>query len=174
MVAAACVASVSAQDRVWKHGTWAAAPDARTYAIDTSTEIITAVDPERRDARAVSVTEGAPVSFVLLDAGPTLVVRDSANTEHRLVFLSARKKYTTDYAAAGPGHFIKAVTADGASITLEDGSRWDIDPLARFGVTEWAPLEMISIRRSTDDPDFGYEIDNTSRDDGALGNYRKN
>jgi hypothetical protein len=46
--------------------------------------------------------------------------------------------------------------------------------MVRFSVADWEVNEMISVRRSTDDPSYGYEIDNTSRDDGALGNYRKN
>ena len=81
--------------------------------------------------------------------------------------------YVQAHAAAGPGHFIKSVGPEGASITLEDGSRWDIDPMVRFSVADWETNEMISIRRSTDDPGYGYEIDTTSRDDGALANYRK-
>ena len=60
----------------------------------------------------------------------------------------------------------------GVSVTLEDGSRWDIDPRVQFSVADWQPDDLVTLRRSTDDPAYRYEVDNTSRDDGALANYR--
>jgi hypothetical protein len=60
----------------------------------------------------------------------------------------------------------------GKLVTLEDGSQWDIDPRVQFVVADWQPDDLISIRRSTDEPAFAFEIDNTSRDDGALANLR--
>jgi hypothetical protein len=167
------VAVAAAQEqRVWKQGTWTEPPDARTYAIETATEIITARDPEARTARALDVPEGAAVSYVIVDAGRSLIVRDSSQTEHRLTLLGTKPKYSTSYAAAGGGHYIKSVAPGGASVTLEDGSRWDIDPMVRFSVADWESDDLVTVRRSTDDPAFAYEVDNTSRDDGALANYR--
>ena len=84
------------------------------------------------------------------------------------------------YASTGGGHYIKAVGPDGQSVTLEDGSVWEIDPRSWFVTVHWQPLEGITVRRTAPDtakngdvePGFNYEIDNTDQDDGALARYR--
>jgi hypothetical protein len=90
------------------------------------------------------------------------------------------RKTDVIYAATGSGHYIKAVGPDGQSVTLEDGSVWEIDPRSWFFTVHWQPLEGITIRRTAADtdrqgavePGFNYEIDNTDQDDGALARYR--
>ena len=41
-----------------------------------------------------------------------------------------------------------------------------------FAVADWHPDDLIAVRRSTSDPDFAFEVDNTTQDDGAMANYR--
>jgi hypothetical protein len=163
-------ASVAAQDRTWTDGVWVASIDAHTYTIETTAEIVTAIDPQPRPERAMTTTEGNHVSLAII--GRTVYVRDAAHAEHPLELVSRGPKYSRTYTAAGSGHFIKSITSDGSTITLEDGSRWDIDARALFEVAEWQPLEAIAIRPSTDDPGFGYEMDDIDRDDGVLANHR--
>jgi hypothetical protein len=80
-------------------------------------------------------------------------------------------KTDVGYASLGGGHYIKAVGADGESVTLEDGSVWEIDSRARFFTEHWQPLENITVRRTDPQNGFNYEIDNTDQDDGALARY---
>jgi len=131
-------------------------------------------DPTPQATRSFSPVAGDAVKFISGSPAANVRVVDDRTGEHALVLVRQRPKYSSDYPAAGPGHFIKSVVPGGGSIILEDGSRWEIDPMVRFSVTDWETNEMISIRRSIDDPAYAYEIDNTSRDDGALANYRKN
>jgi hypothetical protein len=104
--------------------------------------------------------------------GQTLYVLDAEKTEHPLSLVSAGAKYSKNYDAIGGGHFIKSVAAGGVQVTLEDGSRWDIEPRRHFAVAGWQPDDLIAMRREAGDADFSFEIDNTSQDDGALANYR--
>jgi len=65
-----------------------------------------------------------------------------------------------------------SIRPGGTQLTLEDGSRWDIDPRQYFAVANWQPDDLISIRREESDPDFSFEVDNTTQDDGSLANFR--
>jgi len=161
-------ALTSAAERTWKTGAWAFAPSGRIYVIESATEFITGEAPES-DAVAIAATVGEAVQYAVEQR--TLFVQAPDKTEHALRLVSAAAKYSAAYSAIGGGHFIKMVTAAGGRVTLEDGSRWDIDPRVRFAVAEWEPDDLISIRRSNDDKAFAFEIDNTSRDDGALTNH---
>jgi hypothetical protein len=76
-----------------------------------------------------------------------------------------------DYSAIGPGHFIQSVSDDGALITLEDKSRWAIDPRVRFKTMHWQHDAGISVRRATPENGFTYELDNIDEDDGVLARY---
>jgi hypothetical protein len=174
LTAAMCLAGMLfAQDRTWKEGVWTTAPDEHSYAIETDRDILVLTEQTPEAARSFAPIVGETVTY-RTEKAPAVSVHDERTGDHTLQLVRQRPKYATDYPAAGSGHFIKAVGPGGASVVLEDGSRWDIDPLVRFSVADWETNEMISIRRSTDDPAFSYEIDNTSRDDGALANYRRN
>lgn len=59
--------------------------------------------------------------------------------------------------------------SDFSRVTLEDGSRWDMDPRAHFSVAEWQADVLVTVRRSSDDPLFPFNVSNTTRDDGAVG-----
>jgi hypothetical protein len=161
-------ALTSAAERTWKTGTWAFPPHDRVYVIESATEFITGEAPEP-NASTVAASAGDAVQYAVEQR--TLVVLGADKTEHVLRLVSSTPKYSSDYAALGGGHYIKTVSPGGARVTLEDGSRWDVDARVRFAVAEWEPDDLISVRRSNDDDAFVFEIDNTSRDDGALSNH---
>ena len=167
VLVAVAVAAPAAAERAWKSGTWSTA-DRGAYAIETSTQVITAESPGSETT--VEATPGTGVQFAI-DA-QTVYVLDAKRAEHTLKLLGIADKYSKSYAAVGSGHYIKAVAPGGTQVTLEDGSRWDIDSRQHFAVATWHPDDLISIRREEEDPQFAFEIDNTTEDDGALANYR--
>lgn len=162
-------ASALAQ-RAWREGIWAAPPAPRLVAIETDTEIVSAQESDESDPGGWAGKPGEPVRY-LIDRS-TLYLLDRDNHEHALRVIESAPKYSSEYGALGGGHYIKSVAPGGLSLTLEDGTRWDIDPRQHFAVAGWSPDDLITVRRSTDDPAFAFEIDNTSQDDGALANRR--
>ena len=78
------------------------------------------------------------------------------------------------YDAPGSGHLLREVAENGRFITLEDGSHWEIHPRDRFRTIDWEPDSGISVRTTRGDDGYGYEIVNTSLDDGALARLRPN
>jgi hypothetical protein len=161
-------AVTAAAERAWKTGAWAPRAESGAYTIETPTDLITG--EAGAGAAAPKDSAGAAVQFAI--EGQTLYVLDPDKTEHALKLLASRPKYSPDYPATGAGHFIKSVAPGGTSVTLEDGSRWDVDPRQHFAVAGWQVEDLMSVRRSNDDPAFAFEIDNTTQDDGALANYR--
>lgn len=154
-------------ERAWKEGVWAPR-DGRTYVIETAREVITARPTGAQDP-PLDAAPGTAVQFAIEDR--RVYVR-AGTTEHVLDLVASAPKYADTYGALGSGHYITAVAPGGTTVTLEDGSRWDVDPRQHFAVAGWQPDDLISVRRSTSDPDFAYEIDNTSQDDGAPANFR--
>lgn len=157
----------SAAERAWKTGTWAESPDAKTFAIESATEIIRG-EMRTDDTVPLSTSPGTSVQYAVEQQ--TLFILDSAKVEHALRLLGTAPKYSKNYGATGGGHYITAVAPGGTRLTLEDGSRWDIDVRQHFRVADWQAEDLISVRRSNDDPAFAYEVDNTSRDEGVLAN----
>jgi hypothetical protein len=160
------VAAGAAAERAWKSGTWVARTSSGAYAVETATDVITA----ESTGETLAATPGTDVQFAI--EGRTLYVRDAQGTEHALTLLESNPKYSKNYAAVGSGHFITSVAPGGTQVTLEDGSRWDIDERQHFAVAGWQVDDLISIRREEGDPGFAFEIDNTTQDDGSLANYR--
>ena len=68
----------------------------------------------------------------LVTGAQTVYVLDAKRAEHALTLLGIADKYSKSYAAVGSGHYIKAVAPGGTQVTLEDGSRWDIDDRQHF------------------------------------------
>jgi DNA-binding beta-propeller fold protein YncE len=159
-------ASAAGAERAWKTGTWLARTASGAYVLETQHDIVTA---EAGSAETLSATPGTEVKFAI--ESNTLYVLE-ASGEHTLRVIEASPKYSSNYQAVGSGHFVKSVAPGGTQVTLEDGSRWDIDPRQHFAVAGWQPDDLISIRREEGDPAFSFEIDNTTQDDGALANYR--
>jgi len=158
--------SATAAQRVWQKGAWGSRTSSGLYTIETATDVITG---EASGGEPLTATAGTAVQFAI--EGQALYVREG-DAERRLTLTDSGPKYSKNYAAIGGGHFIKTVAAGGTQVTLEDGSRWDIDPRQYFAVANWQSDDLISIRREESDPAFSFEIDNTSRDDGSLANFR--
>jgi hypothetical protein len=157
------------QQRSWKDGTWGPR-DERQVIVETDTQIISGQPVATAPPRDWSGEPGSTVRYAI--DGSTLYVLDEHGQEHALTLGETAAKYTSDYGAVGSGHFIKTVARGGVAITLEDGSRWDIEPRQHFAVAGWQADDLITVRRSTDDPAFVFELDNTTQDDGALANRR--
>jgi hypothetical protein len=165
-----CSAVSAVAERAWRTGTWADRREGRVYVIESAREVITGEATAADNERSLAAEPGTTVQFAI--EGRTLYVLDAEKVEHTLTLVESVAKYSNDYAALGGGHYLKAVAPDGRSVTLEDGSRWDMDPLQQFVVAGWQPDDLITVRRSTDDPAFAYEVDNTSQDNGTLANHR--
>jgi hypothetical protein len=173
-IARACVicllafTGVFAAGRDWKAGTWAERLANGAYVIETRTDIITA--EATGSTGPIEAAPGTAVQFAI--DGNSLFILDASKNEHALELLGMAAKYSRNYSAIGGGHYVKAVAPGGTQVTLEDGSRWDIDPRQHFAVAGWQPDDLITIRREEGDPAFSFEIDNTTQDDGSLANYR--
>lgn len=155
-------------ERSWKTGTWATTSSGRVYIIESASDFISGEAPDA-GAAPLSATSGSTVQYAIEQQ--TLYVLDGEKVEHALRLVGSSPKYSNAYGAMGGGHYIKAVSPGGTRVTLEDGSRWDMDPRQYFAVADWQPDDLISVRRSTDDKAFAFEVDNTSRDNGALANH---
>lgn len=160
----------SAAERSWKTGTWAPRTEAGAYVIETARDIITGEAAGGAGEPALASAPGTHVQFAI--DGKTLYVLGADKVELALALVGSAAKYSVTYAAVGSGHYLTAVAPGGTSITLEDGSRWDMDAGQYFAIVAWQPDDLISVRRSTSSPAFAYEVDNTSQDDGALANLR--
>jgi hypothetical protein len=170
LAAAAVIVSLSlvgqAADRKWQTGTWRESADARTYVIVADGVRVHLEDVPATEKRAIEAPAGASVKFAV--EGTHAFVLDRSGAEHELHLL---RRVDLNYTATGSGHFIKAISPDGLTLTLEDNSVWDLDPQAQFFTIEWELFDGISVRRSDPERDFNYEIDNTGKDDGALARY---
>lgn len=164
MLAFLMVWDVSAQ-REWHSGTWDVASAGPEYVLEGTNEFITA---ELISGTApIDAAKGTVVQYSLEQS--SLYVRVANGNDRSLRLLKTAAKYSNEYGAIGGGHYLTEVAADGSRVTLEDGSRWDMDPRAHFSVAEWQADELITVRRSSDDPLFPFNVSNTSRDDGAVG-----
>jgi hypothetical protein len=169
---AVCVSwmPIGAAEREWRTGTWLPHAGIRGYIIETDRMLVTTAEPPDADAAALAPRDGATVQYVI--EKDLVVLRDAAGHEHSLSVVTTAQKYSPDYNAVGGGHLVKSVSRDGSRVTLEDGSRWDMDESRRFAVAEWQADDLIFVRRHPDDADFAFDLENTTQDDGALANYR--
>ncbi|HEX4517683.1 MAG TPA: thioredoxin family protein [Polyangiaceae bacterium] len=76
----------------------------------------------------------------------------------------AQRPALQTYGAAGPGHAIKTIDRDGATVTLEDGSVWTVDPRTQYLVAEWQAGAQISVHFTEEDPAFNYILNNDDID----------
>jgi hypothetical protein len=166
LLAPLAVNSESAAERRWQSGTWRDSGDARTYVILTETVRLHLEDLRPGETRALTVAAGSRVRFAI--EGSRVFVLDRDGKEHEL---RLARRVDLTYAAAGAGHFIKTVGAQGESVTLEDGSVWALDPRAHFFTAQWQPFENITVRHREPDRGFNYEIDNVDQDNGAPARY---
>src|SRR5260221_209767 len=76
-----------------------------------------------------------------------------------------------EYASPGSGHLVRSVTPDGQVVTLEDGSRWEVEPSGRLGTADWQPDAPVTVRPSRPVGPYSYELTNTQEDEAALARY---
>jgi hypothetical protein len=157
--------------------TMRAMADVRRFVIETDEMRLEMEDTVPVGRRSIEVTVGGMVTFALEKSA--VYVRDPDGTEHKVRLVKKIERARTlasaalkkAYPALGGGHVVRAVSDAGRYVTLEDGSRWEIDPWARYLTVEWESSASVTVRpASREDAGFGYELINTSTDDGALAN----
>jgi hypothetical protein len=124
---------------------------------------------------SVELSVGAKVKFAVEKS--TVYVRDAGGTQHKLRLVKriglapAEGSPKLAYSALGGGHVVRSVSDAGRYVTLEDGSRWEIEPGGRYETADWELSANVTVRpASREDAGFGYELINTSTDEGALAN----
>ena len=157
----------SAAGHTWKTGRWAARGADGSLVVETARDLLNAEPPAGDDLRA---SAGTAVQYAL--EARTLYVLDAEGHERALKLRSVAAKYSDAYTGVGGGHLLKSVAPGGTQVTLEDGSRWDIEETRHFAVAEWQPDDLITVRRDASAPEFAFTVDNTTQDDGAQANYR--
>jgi hypothetical protein len=76
------------------------------------------------------------------------------------------------YGGVGSGHWISSNDSDGAIITLEDGSMWQINPVDQVDTGLWLPITDVTvIRAKSPVGDYRYELINTEDNETALAKY---
>jgi hypothetical protein len=157
--------------------TMRAMADVRRFVIETDDVRLEMEDTVPVGRRSIDVTVGGMVTFALEKSA--VYVRDPDGTEHKLRLIKKIERARTEapaaqkkaYSALGGGHVVRAVSDAGRYVTLEDGSRWEIDAWARYLTVEWESSANVTVRpASREDAGFGYELINTNTDDGALAN----
>lgn len=161
-------AAAHAAPRTWHTGTWAGRTDAQGYVIDGARDLVSTGPAVAGDNLAA--TDDAEVRYVV--EHQTVVVLDGEGREHTLPLRDIAPKFSSDYSAAGSGHYVKAVSKGGRIVTLEDNSRWEVEARMAFVVAEWEADDLITVRRHAGDEDYAFTLDNTSRDDGVAANRR--
>jgi hypothetical protein len=160
-----------AAGRAWQTGKWADATishgraNARAHAIDTEDFRYEVDETAAAGAPPLKTRVGAAVLFAV--ENDIVYIREGDGGERRLRLLKSTRKLK-HYSGAGPGHFIRATGGGGQTITLEDGSVWEIDPRTQFKTAEWEPLAGITVHLTEEDPDFNYILNNTDVDDWSF------
>ena len=76
------------------------------------------------------------------------------------------------YGGTGSGHWIKEVSGNGAYITLEDGSLWEVNEIDRVDTSIWLAVTNITVLTSKEPiGQFRYELLNTDDGEKALARY---
>lgn len=161
-------AAAHAAPRTWRTGTWAGRTDTQGFVIDGARDLISTGPAAAGDS--LVVTDNTEVRYVVEQQ--TVVVLDGDGREHTLALREVTPKFSSDYSAAGGGHFVKRVSRGGRVLTLEDNSRWEVEPRMAFVVAEWEVDDLITVRRHAGDEEYAFTLDNTTRDDGVAANHR--
>jgi len=72
----------------------------------------------------------------------------------------------TDYASVNQPHTLAAIEAQGQTLQLEDGSRWDVYSGFVPVTAHWNEGDMINVRASRDD-EYPYHIINIHKNQSA-------
>jgi hypothetical protein len=153
--------------------------DVRRFVIETDDLRLEIEDTVPINRRSIDVTPGTMVTFAV--EKKSVYVRDPDGTQHKLRLIKRFDRARAEasaapssaapkpaYSALGGGHVVRAVSEAGRYVTLEDGSRWEIEPGARYESAEWESSANVTVRPSREDPGWEYELINTSTDEGAL------
>ena len=151
--------------------------EVRTFVIETDDMRLELEDTVPINRRSIDFTTGGPVTFAV--EKNAVYIRDPNGTEHKLRLVKKTERArgpaaarTPAYTALGGGHIVRAVSADGRYVTLEDGSRWEVAPKDRYQTAEWDVSAAVTVRTLPGEENgFGYELTNTSTDEGAIANY---
>jgi hypothetical protein len=181
LLAVFAVAGGQPANRAWQTGKWGASSSGRgnvhAYVIDTDDARYDVQETVASGAAPLKTTAGAPVSFAFDndDSGhrDIVYIREDGNGERQLHLVKTTRKLKT-YGAAGPGHFIRAVGEGGRTITLGDGSIWDVNPQVQFKVAGWEALAGITVHATEEDPDFNYILNNEDVDEWTFVTLEKN
>lgn len=155
-----------AADRQWQSGAWRESSDGHTYVIVAGTVRLQLEDVPATGTRAHEARTGTPVKFAV--EADRVFVLDPKGVEYELHLL---QRVDLNYTAIGAGHFVKAISSSGLTLTLEDNSVWELDARSQFFTVEWQAFDGIAVRRTDPERDFNYEIDNIDKDNGALARY---
>jgi hypothetical protein len=178
LLAVFAVAGGQPANRAWQTGKWGAMTTAttagrsvRTYAIEADDARYDVQEPAAPGTAPLKTTAGAPVSFAV--DNDVVYIREDGNAERQFHLVKTTRKLKT-YGAAGPGHFIRAIGEGGRTITLEDGSVWNVDPRTQFKTAGWESLAGITVHATEEDPDFNYILNNSDVDDWTFVTLEKN
>ena len=72
---------------------------------------------------------------------------------------------TDSYSGVGGGHWVREVSSNGAIVTLEDGSLWELSAADRIDTALWLPTINITVLESRS-PVGGYKYTLINKDDG--------
>jgi len=77
------------------------------------------------------------------------------------------------YAELGGNHWVQTVLEQGRLLILEDGSRWEVEPLDQTETVLWAPTSPITVTEA-DSPvgDFRYLLTNTEEEKSVAAKFR--
>jgi hypothetical protein len=75
------------------------------------------------------------------------------------------------YTAFGGGHVLRAISAEGRYLTLEDGSRWEIGVSDRFQTAEWQTDAAMTVSSSRGENGFDYHLLNTAVDESVAARF---
>ena len=76
------------------------------------------------------------------------------------------------YTNTGSGHWIKSKSGNGAYITLEDGSVWEVESIDRIDTALWLPISDITVLLAPSPVgDYRYQLINTEDGEKALAKY---
>ena len=74
------------------------------------------------------------------------------------------------YSKLGPGHWIKSVSKNGKAITLEDSSRWEIDPADAQSAAAWPNATPISVGKPGGS--YPYQLIDASQNKAVHARYK--
>lgn len=121
----------------------------------------------QRELRDTGVSGLSAAQRVALDQWLTrytasvLTVRSTIETGHQSVGY-----------APGKGHWVSEVSNNGAIVTLEDGSMWDIETIDQIDTALWLPVTDITvIANPRPIGDYKYILINTEDDEKATARF---